>query len=253
MLGHRDYCSGWLANAGCNPGALASLFAKIRRMISLSLLKRLLRNRSRTIPQPAPVATNGPSVLNVGGGSKQIPIPEYFSGWAHLLLDVDPAGQPDIVCDAVDLGQLAGEQFDAIYCSHNLEHYYQHDGATVLRGFLHLLKPDGFAEIRVPDLNCVMKRLVETGMDIEDVLYQSAAGPITVRDVIYGWGKQIESSGVDFYAHKTGFTNKSLATALAAAGFQLVRIDERQESFELRALAFKREPTAQHRVMLGLA
>src|SRR6266446_7887238 len=46
---------------------------------------------------------------------------------------------------------LAASQFDAVYCSHNLEHYYRHDGATVLRGFLHVLKPDGFAEIKVPD------------------------------------------------------------------------------------------------------
>ncbi len=43
-------------------------------------------------------------------------------------------------------------------------------------------------------------------MDLDDILYSSAAGPITVRDVVYGWGKQIEDSGVDFYAHKTGFS-----------------------------------------------
>ncbi len=222
-------------------------------MINLGLIKRLLRNRrSAMVPSP-PVSAPYRSVLNVGGGSKQIPIPEHYAGWTHLLLDVDPSGKPDIVCDARSLGTLQGEQFDAIYCSHNLEHYYKHDGATVLRGFLHLLKPDGFAEIRVPDLKCVMKRCVETGMDIEDVLYQSGAGPITVRDVIYGWGKQIESSGVDFYAHKTGFTRASLAAALDAAGFGHVLVIERHEAFELCALAFKSQPTAQHRSLLGLA
>jgi len=55
-----------------------------------------------------------------------------------------------------------------------------------------------------------MKHIVDTGVDIEDVLYTSAAGPITSRDVLYGWAVEIERSGQDFYAHKTGFTPKSL-------------------------------------------
>jgi len=29
-------------------------------------------------------------VLNVGGGSKNIPIPPLYSGWEHVLLDIDP-------------------------------------------------------------------------------------------------------------------------------------------------------------------
>ena len=28
-------------------------------------------------------------VLNVGGGSKEIPIPEHYEGWEHVLLDLD--------------------------------------------------------------------------------------------------------------------------------------------------------------------
>ena len=56
-----------------------------------------------------------------------------------------------------------------------------------------------------------MRSCVERGLDIDDVLYQSPAGPITVLDVIYGYAAEIESSGQDFFAHKTGFTEKSLA------------------------------------------
>ena len=52
--------------------------------------------------------------------------------------------------------------------------------------------------------------MVEKNLDIDDFLYQSPEGPITVRDVIYGYGAEIERSGNDFYAHKTGFTKKSL-------------------------------------------
>jgi SAM-dependent methyltransferase len=224
-------------------------------MLLARVVRDLIRNRGAVAADPVPsvaVTDDRPSVLNVGGGSKQIPIPPHYFGWNHLLRDIDPAGGPDIVCDARDLVSLEAGQFDAIYCSHNLEHYYQHDGAKVLRGFLHVLKPQGFAEIRVPDLRCVMKRLVATGMDIEDTLYVSPGGPISVRDVIYGWGKQIEQSGVDFYAHKTGFTPASLRAVLEQTGFAKVFVGEIEEAFEIRALAFKTEPTDLQRTSLGV-
>ena len=30
-------------------------------------------------------------MLNVGGGSKKIPIPQHYAGWDHVLLDINPA------------------------------------------------------------------------------------------------------------------------------------------------------------------
>lgn len=191
-------------------------------------------------------------VLNVGGNSKTIPIPPYYAGWEHLLLDIDPRGEPDVVCDARELTSLAAAQFDAVYCAHNLEHYYKHDGRRVLRGFLHVLRDDGFAEIRVPDLDSVMQRVVTSGMDIEDALYTSPAGPITARDVLYGWGVEIERSGQDFYAHKTGFTARSLFQALQQAGFGHAIVLKLAEAFELRAYAFKTAPRPDQRALLGL-
>jgi hypothetical protein len=191
-------------------------------------------------------------VLNVGGNSKAIPIPKYYDGWEHVLLDIDPAGNPDIVCDARELVSLETSMFDAIYCSHNFEHYYKHDGLKVLAGFLHVLKEDGFADIRVPDIGEVMRRCVVDNLDLEDTLYVSPAGPMTPRDVIYGWGAQIERSGVDFFAHKTGFTAKTLTGALEAAGFGSTFVSERKEAYELAALAFKSKPTDWHRATFGL-
>jgi ubiquinone/menaquinone biosynthesis C-methylase UbiE len=168
------------------------------------------------------------------------------------LLDIDPKGKPDVVCDARELHTLAASKYDAAYCSHNLEHYYKHDGARVLQGFLHVLKPNGFAEIRVPDLNSVMKRVVESNLDIEDLLYQSPGGPISVRDVVYGWAKEIEASGVDFYAHKTGFTTHSLRSLFLRSGFPNVYMLVSEDAFEVRAVAFKKEPTPAQRVLLDL-
>lgn len=220
-------------------------------MVLGSVIRDLIRGGVRQ-DEPREAEAQARVVLNVGGGSAQIPIPEHYRGWRHVLLDVDPRAGPDIVHDARELTGLAAGQFDAVYCSHNLEHYYRHDARRVLAGFLHVLKPDGFAEIRVPDLKSVMERVVAARMDIDDVLYQSAAGPITVRDVIYGWSVEIERSGRDFYAHKTGFTAASLAAFLRDAGFAAIVVDERPAQFEVSALAFRAEPTPAQRALLRL-
>ena len=189
-------------------------------------------------------------VLNVGGNSKAIPLPAPYADYEHILLDIDPKGTPDLVCDARELATLEPDQFDAVYCSHNLEHYYRHDVHKVLAGFMHVLKDDGFAHVVVPDIQEVMRLTVERGLDIEDVLYNSPAGPIRVLDVLYGYGKEIEESGQDFYAHKTGFTKKSLVKALQEAGFKKHFV--RTGNLEITVFAFRNEPLQSMREAFGL-
>lgn len=189
-------------------------------------------------------------LLNVGGNSKAIPLPPPFAGFEHLLLDIDPRGAPDVLCDARELQSLQADQFDAVYCSHNLEHYYRHDVPRVLGGFRHILKDSGFAYIRVPDMQAVMKLAVERDLDIDDVLYQSPAGPIMVLDVMYGYTVEIERSGQDFFAHKTGFSQKSLLLALQRAGF--TQVYSSTGNLEITAVAFKTVPDAETRSLLGL-
>lgn len=190
-------------------------------------------------------------VLNVGGNSKLIPLPSQYAGWEHVLLDIDPIGKPDILCDARKLETLEGAQFDAIYCSHNLEHYYRHDVQKVLAGFLHVLKNGGFAHIRVPDIKAVMRTTIERDLDIDDVLYQASAGPIMVLDVLYGWSRQIEESGEEFFAHKTGFTQKSLLAALQKAGFS--KTFSGTGNHEVTAFAFCGEPDLETCKLFNLA
>ena len=191
-------------------------------------------------------------VLNVGGNSKAIPIPPHYAGWEHLLLDIDPRGNPDVVADARDLAALPAAQFDAVYCSHNLEHYYVHEGRRVLQGFVHVLKDDGFAEVRVPDIMALMKHIIATGSDVDDVIYNSPGGPINAHDMLYGWSVEIERSGKDFYAHKTGFTPKSLYGKLREAGFASISLGNVPAIFELVAFAFKRKPRPEQLSLLGL-
>ncbi len=190
-------------------------------------------------------------LLNVGGGSKSIQLPPEYTGFEHVLLDIDPQGAPDIVLDGRQLGELAAAQFDAIYCSHNLEHYFRHDVPKVLGGFFHVLKPGGFAQIRVPDLTELMRRVVQGKIDLEETLYVSPAGPIAPIDVIYGLGRQIETSGVDFFAHKTGFSDQSLARAVERAGF--APNFSRVADLEINLIAFKGTPDPDNLRLFGIA
>ena len=189
-------------------------------------------------------------VLNVGGYSKEIPLPPQYDGFEHLLLDIDPRGSPDIVCDARNLTTLDAGQFDAVYCSHNLEHYYRHDVQKVLTGFLHVLKDNGFVHIRVPDIQEVMRVAIERNLDIDDILYQSPAGPIMILDVLYGYSVEIERSGQHFFGHKTGFTRKSLEKALGKAGFS--KVYGATGNLEVVSLAFKSSPDQFARTLFKL-
>lgn len=173
-----------------------------------------------------------------------------FEGWQHVLLDIDPAGEPDVVCDARELTTLPAHAYDAVYCSHNLEHYHRHEVPRVLKGFRHVLKPEGFVYIRVPNIEEVMQIAVERELDIDDVLYTSDAGPITVHDVVFGYGVEIRNSGNDFFAHKTAFTSKSLARVLQDAGFGHVYLGT--AGIDLAGFGFLSEPDAATKARLNL-
>lgn len=205
----------------------------------LNVLRQIFRPASRTLPRlPAVRDPARRRVLNVGGNNRNTPIPALFDGWEHLILDIDPKVSPDVVCDARLMAQLDGPKFDAIYCSHNLEHYHPHDVRKVLEGFMHVLKDDGFVYINVPDIGALIRMVASEGRDLEDVIYLCSAGPIKVLDVFYGLGRQIEKSGEEFYAHKTGFSESSLRMYLQAAGFSSVQARS-EPVLNIRAVAFK--------------
>ena len=191
-------------------------------------------------------------MLNVGGYSKTIAMPPHFADWKQVLLDIDPRSGADVICDARELQSRPAAKFDAIYCSHNLEHYFAHDVPKVLSGFHHVLKPDGFVELKVPDIQALMEHLVRYGMGLDDPLYMSPFGPVTALDVIYGFGKEIRESGSDFWAHKTGFSPKRLERAVMQAGFPFVFLTLSREHVVVRALAFKRDPTTEQAATLAL-
>lgn len=173
-------------------------------------------------------------MLNVGGGAARASPPGY-EGWTHHVLDIDPDVQPDVCCDALLMREkLDASSYDAVYCSHNLEHFYQHDVPIVLAGFMHVLRKDGTAEIHVPNLSFLMEQVVDGKRDVNDVWYQSGGGPVTFHDVLYGWSKAMRAGNL-FYAHKCGFTPASLKAALVSAGFSRVKIEAQESNLMARA------------------
>ena len=151
------------------------------------------------------------------------------------MLDIDPSVSPDLCLDAKELCTLDAAQFDAVYCSHNLEHFYKHEVPIVLKGFYHVLREGGTVDISVPNIRGLINAIAAGNLDINDVWYRAGGSvPITFHDVMYGWGVQVES-GNTWYSHKTGFTPLSLCDALLSAGFTNVEIADQGANILARA------------------
>ena len=99
-----------------------------------------------------------------------------------------------------------------------------------------MLKPDGFVVITCPDLQTVCALVADD--KLTDAAYQSPAGPITPLDILYGHGAAL-AAGHYYMAHKCGFTEKSLTTALQAAGFQTIAGKRRLRGLDLWVVASK--------------
>lgn len=179
-------------------------------------------------------------LLNVGGQSRGIQLPHAYQTFEHVLLDLDPEVGADLVLDVRDLHTLEPDQFDVVYCSHNLEHVRQHEVAVVLSGMRHVLRPGGLAHVIVPDLQELMLTCVQQGIDLDGLLYESPMGPITPLDVLYGHGGIIAQSGQDYYAHRTGFSRRTLANTVEASGFGQMFCQ--QGNLELNLITFNGEP-----------
>lgn len=144
-------------------------------------------------------------VLHAGCGTD--PLPAGFGKVDEVRLDIDPQMKPDVLASIVDLGDVG--EFDAVYCSHALEHLYPHDVPKALGEFLRVLRPGGYVLLFVPDLEDVKPD--------ETVLYVSPAGPITGLDLFYGMAGLVAT--MPYMAHHCGFTSETMRRVLETAGY----------------------------------
>jgi ubiquinone/menaquinone biosynthesis C-methylase UbiE len=171
-------------------------------------------------------AQNQFKLLNVGGGTKQIPLEPPWCNVPveHLLLDIAAGPGVDYIWDARDLDRFTEDSFDVIYCSHNLEHFSVKDYPQVLKGFFHVLRPGGAVDIRVPNIQGAMEEMVRRGVELDDTAYVSAAGPISYHDMLYGYGEYVKN-GNQYMQHYVGFSPRTLERALVAQGFKLLKTE----------------------------
>ncbi len=184
-------------------------------------------------------------VLHVGCGPARKPhMPAAFHGddWREVRCDIDETAEPDIVANMMDLGVIGDGRFDAVYSSHNIEHVFAHEVPVVLREFSRVLKDDGVLVITCPDVQSLGAALA-AGRLVEP-LYQSAAGPISAIDILWGHRASI-AAGKVYMAHKCGFTAQVLVDTLVQSGFARAACAQQAGAFALWAVATKAEASAE--------
>lgn len=191
--------------------------------------------------RPARSADPMRRVLNAGSGPRSNrKIAALFdpTAWSEVRVDLDPAVEPDVVGSMTDMRMhFRAGSFDAVWSSHSLEHLHSHEVAPTIAEFRRVLRADGFALITCPDLEAVMRLFLAHGAD--HVAYQSAIGPITPLDMMFGHARSI-ARGNGFMSHKTGFTAERLGRLLVDAGFAEASV--RSLHYDLWAVALM--PTA---------
>jgi SAM-dependent methyltransferase len=184
--------------------------------------------------------------LNAGCGSPDDSrVPPFFRQWQQIRVDVDPGLKPDVVASIADLSTIPDRTVDAVWSAHCVEHLFAHQVPRALAEFRRVLRGDGFACIIVPDLQAIAHWIATDRL--HETIYQSAAGPVTAHDMMWGFGQAI-ARGKTAMAHHCGFTPTLFLQCLREAGFTEIVLRRRSRSLELGALVLRRRSRdAEHR------
>lgn len=189
------------------------------------------------MPRKKAVRARRPIFINAGSGSPEnTRLPKFFRKWRQIRVDVDPAMEPDVVASIADLSAIPDGSADAVWSAHCMEHLFAHEVPAALAEFRRVLRKTGFACIVVPDLQAIAHWIVEDRL--HETIYESAAGPITAHDMLWGFGRAI-AGGKSAMAHHSGFTPTLFLECLKEAGFAEIVL-RRKSNLELVGLALPR-------------
>jgi len=149
--------------------------------------------------------------LNVGCGT------DYRAGF----INIDGSSALSQVDRVVDLGQeslldhFTPGEIDFILANDVVEHHFHWEAVRILRDFFALLQPGGAAEIRVPDVNYIIK---SWRLSIEQKIVLLYGG----QDIPQGTDAEMDASRArypQYFCHKYGWTMQSLRAELEKIGF----------------------------------
>jgi Methyltransferase domain len=160
-------------------------------------------------------------------------VPAYFHKWQQIRVDVDPGVKPDLVTSIADLSAIPDGAVDAVWSAHCVEHLFGYQVPLALAEFRRVLSERGFACVIVPDLQAIAHWIANDRL--HETIYESAAGPITAHDMMWGFGPAI-ANGDTAMAHHCGFTPTLLLQRFQAAGFAEIVL-RRKSNLELVALS----------------
>jgi SAM-dependent methyltransferase len=174
-------------------------------------------------------------LVNVGCGPLEGgKLPAYFAGWQQVRVDIDAAVKPDIIADLTDLSPIPDGSADVVWAAHCVEHLYEHQVPVALAEFRRVLRDDGFVCVIVPDLQTVGGYLAADRL--HECVYQSASGPVTAHDILFGFGAAIAEGRISM-AHRCGFTPGTLQRSFRGLAFAEVLLRRRAPQLELAAVA----------------
>jgi len=177
-----------------------------------------------------------PVFIDAGCGSAdETRLPRLFHEWRQIRIDIDPGFEPDVVANIADLSAIPDGTVNAVWSSHCVEHLFAHEVPRALAEFRRVLSETGFACIIVPDLQAIADWIATDRL--HEIIYESAAGPVTAHDMVWGFGRAI-AHGNTAMAHRCGFTPTLFLLSLQQAGFPEIVL-RRRSSLELCALALR--------------
>lgn len=186
------------------------------------------------MPLKKPVRRARRSFINAGSGPKNNSrYPTFFRTWRQIRVDLDPETKPDVLASIADLSAIPDGSVDAVWSAHCVEHLFAHEVPSALAEFRRVLRRTGFACIVIPDLQAIAEWIATDRL--QETIYQSASGPVTAHDMIWGFGRALAAGNLQM-AHRCGFTPTPFMRILTEAGFAEVLL-RRKSSLELVALA----------------
>jgi SAM-dependent methyltransferase len=183
---------------------------------------------------------NTPRTLNLGSGGEYDP----------YEISVDLRDDPRVTYkrDIRNLPEDWADQFDIVKANHVLEHFGFGQTQEIVNEWARVVKPGGTMRLTVPDLEAFVERILNgpdgksghVDIGILGGLYGDQ-GHSLWRQEAYGGehdGRFIPDSFENNH-HKTGFTSRSLAGYMAAAGLEIIEL--KRDSFQILAVGKKPE------------